>query len=99
MADGIRNRITQFVEEVLRTAPRPLNETVIDDVFQALEASPQWLLRYEAFASESIATNAEIGRAVRIILGAGLIYTPTRRDAAKVDARSRLVGRVTRLNV
>ena len=39
--------VKELVEEVLATLPSPPGEDAIDDVFCAIEASSEWLQRYQ----------------------------------------------------
>ena len=93
--EGIRVRITHFVAEVLDTL-RGLDERATETVFVAIENNPEWLRRYRDFEAESSSTNAEIGRAVKAVLGVEVQRTPA--DGVRKDsARSQLVGEVTLL--
>ena len=40
-------RLKPFIEEVLKTVPKPYTDDVIEDVFVAIEASPRWKKQYQ----------------------------------------------------
>jgi hypothetical protein len=44
--------VKTLVEEVLASVPRPYSEDIIDEVFRAIEASPDWLRRYQVLSDE-----------------------------------------------
>lgn len=94
---GIRARITQLVEEVLPTIARPLTTDVTDDVFRAIEDRSAWRERYEAFRRESAGgahtVNAEIGRAVRLVLATDVVGRNESPQSNLIDSCSRLAVR------
>ena len=96
---GIRRRVTPFVEEVLNSIlqdRQQFDETIIDQVFLAIEVSDRWRNQHAAFVAETHNANAEIGRAVRSSLQADRIYTNA-GTVRKVKSRSKLVSKITLL--
>ena len=95
--DGIRARLTEFVEDVLPTVPRPLTPDVTDHVFRAIEDSPTERRRYEGFRDETPGgihtVNAEIGRAVKRVLATDVIGKNESPESGLIESCSRLAVR------
>ena len=95
--DGIRMRITDFVEDVLPTVERPLTPDVTDHVFRAIEHRPAWRRRYDEFRQETPGgthtVNAEIGRAVRTILATQVTGTNDTPESGLIHSCSTLAVR------
>ena len=49
---GLLNRMSELVEEILRTLPRPLTNDVTDDVLYAIENSSRWRTQFDELCSE-----------------------------------------------
>ena len=96
-SNGIRARITAFVENVLPTIERPLTTNVTDHVFQAIERRPAWRRQYEGFHGETSGgvhtVNAEIGRAVKLLLATEVIGNNRSPECSLIDSCSRLAVR------
>ena len=95
--DGIRIRITHFVETLLPTIARPLTPDVTDQVFRAIEDSPAERQRYDGFRDETPGgvhtVNAEIGRAVRHVLATDVIGKNESPESGLIESCSRLAVR------
>lgn len=62
--------IDQLVSEVLQTKfSEPYPENIIDEVFHAIQQSPNWLSRYRALAAEQDERGlvSGIGKAVKAV--------------------------------
>lgn len=95
--DGIRTRITDFVEDLLPTIARPLTPDVTDRVFCAIEDSPAERRRYDGFCDETPGgvhtVNAEIGRAVKRVLATDVIGKNESPESGLIESCSRLAVR------
>ena len=96
--DGIRARITEFVEHILPTVARPLTPDVTDYVFRAIENSSAERRRYEGFCDETPGgvhtVNAEIGRAVKHVLATDVIGKNESPKSRVIESCSRLAVRL-----
>jgi hypothetical protein len=75
--------VKAMVREVLETLPSPYTEHVIDDVFQAIEVNPKFLLRYHALCDKlgKTVVNNWCGQWVAHALGkTGEVQVPSRRS-------------------
>ena len=49
---GKTDGVAELVRVILQTLPKPYGENIIEDVFVAIEQSPNWLKRYQELEAQ-----------------------------------------------
>ena len=87
--------MSELVEEILRTLPRPLTNDVTDDVLYAIENSSRWRTQFDELCSEFSKSTVckNVGKAVSLALD------QPEQDIRCKSRRNSLCGSYTRLHV
>jgi hypothetical protein len=84
--------VKHLVEQILSQLPRPFDEDVIEDVFLAIEGSPDWFEEYDQLCGSlgKLVTNSAVGMWVAKYVG---------RTGAQqvVSTRSKIAGSYSKL--